>query len=125
MIVHTILYVADQNKSMEFYSSLLQQTPILHVPGMTQFQMSEKHVLGLMPEAGIKWLLGDALKKDPSSGSGIPRAELYISVQNPESYHDRALQLGAELLSPVQERNWGDRAGYVLDADGHVIAFSS
>jgi len=124
MIVHTILYVSDQTRSTDFYQKLLQIVPTLNVPGMTEFKLSDGHVLGLMPEAGIKRLLGDRLP-DPSPGNGIPRVELYLRVENPESFFNRALEFGANELSPILERNWGDRAGYVLDFDGHVIAFAS
>lgn len=47
MRVHTILYVADQNKSRDFYKHILGVDPILDVPGMTEFKMSESHVLAL------------------------------------------------------------------------------
>jgi lactoylglutathione lyase len=72
MIVHTILYVKDQQKSSRFYSELLKITAHLDVPGMTEFHLSEKHILGIMPEKGIKKLLGDAIP-DPESANGIPR----------------------------------------------------
>lgn len=124
MIAHTILYVSDQNKSTELYAFLLGFKPTLHVPGMTEFKLSESHILGLMPEAGIKRLLGDALP-DPSRGKGIPRVELYLRVESPETAFDRAIHLGLKSLSPVEPRDWGMRAGYVMDPDGHVIAFSS
>lgn len=124
MIVHTILYVADQNKSCDFYKAILRLEPQLHVPGMTEFKLSEKHILGLMPELGIKKLLGDKLP-DPSKASGVPRAELYIRVENPEPMFEEAVRLGAIALSPILERNWGGRAGYVMDTDGHVLALAT
>lgn len=124
MIVHTILYVAEQRRSTDFYKHLLGMDPILDVPGMTEFQLTESHILGLMPESGIKHLLGDQFP-DPCRGNGIPRVELYIRVANPESYFARAKEKAAIEVSPIIERNWGERAGYLLDPDGHVIAFSS
>ncbi|MCB0308852.1 MAG: hypothetical protein KDD50_02255 [Bdellovibrionales bacterium] len=93
MIVHTILYVADQKKSTDFYSLILELNPTLNVPGMTEFQLSEKHVLGLMPETGIKGLLGDKMP-DPKKASGVPRVELYMRVASPESYFERAKEFG-------------------------------
>lgn len=74
-----ILYVADQVKSTTFYKIILQRSPVLEVPGMTSFELSENVKLGLMPEAGIaKILLSKA--PDPEIGNGIPRCELYIHV---------------------------------------------
>jgi len=124
MIVHTILYVKDQKKSSNFYSEVLKIAPQLDVPGMTEFLLSEEHILGIMPEKGIKKLIGERLP-DPELANGIPRAELYFRVNNGEEYMFRAIELGAKLLSSFQLRNWGHSAGYVLDLDGHVLAFAT
>lgn len=53
---------------------MLACAPSLNVPGMTGFTLSANCVLGLMPEAGIKRLLGERLP-DPAQATGIPRAE--------------------------------------------------
>lgn len=122
--LHFILYVSDQAQSTSFYSQVLAQPPTLYVPGMTEFILSDNCVLGLMPEVGIKRLLGERLP-DPASGAGIPRAELYLVVDNPQAYHRRALELGAIELSGFALRDWGDWVAYSLDHDGHVLAFAS
>lgn len=124
MIVHTILYVADQDKSTDFYKQVFAMEPSLHVPGMTEFKLSENHILGLMPEKGIKRLLGNKIP-DSFAATGVPRAELYIRVQDPENMFSIALRLGAKELDSIKPRDWGGRAGYVMDHDGHVLAFST
>lgn len=68
-------------------------------------------------------LLGDRLP-DPAAAAGIPRAELYLFVSDPARYHARALECGASELSEPAPRGWGDVAAYVLDPDGHVLAFA-
>ncbi len=123
MKVNTILYVRDQKAATAFYSAVLGLEPSLDVPGMTEFQLSPGQVLGLMPEAGIKRLLGDAIA-DPAGARGIPRAELYFTVEDPEKRHALALANGARELSPFAARNWGDHAAYSADPDGHVLAFA-
>jgi len=120
---HFILYVEDQQRSAKFYRAVLGAEPVLDVPGMSEFRLSDEAVLGLMPERGIKRLLGDSLP-DPASARGIPRSELYLVVDNARIYHDRARANGAAELSPVQDRDWGHRVGYVLDPDDHVVAFA-
>ena len=120
---HFILYVGDQARSTAFYTEVLGVVPTLNVPGMTEFTLSDQCVLGLMPEAGIKRLLGEKLP-DPTKGRGVPHAELYVLVTQPEEYHRRALAAGAIELSPLQDRDWGQRAAYSLDPDGHVLAFA-
>lgn len=124
MKAHFILYVSDQKASTEFYKTVLGVEPQLDVPGMTEFALNDGCVLGLMPVRGIKRLLGEKLP-DPERAAGIPRAELYLKVDEPQVYHRRALERGAKELSPVDKRDWGDIAGYCLDPEGHVIAFAS
>lgn len=118
-----ILYVADQSKSRDYYSLVLGIKPSLDVPGMTQFALNSGCVLGLMPEKGIKRLLGDKLP-DPALASGTPRAEIYLTVADPAAYHERALSAGAKELAPLTAMGWGDTAAYSLDPDGHVLAFA-
>jgi len=118
-----ILYVADQQKSRDFYSAVLQKKPTLDVPGMTEFELSESLKLGLMPEAGIVKILLDKTPH-PASGNGIPRCELYILADNIEESFNTALSNGAKEISPVRDRDWGDTVGYVADTDGHVLAFA-
>lgn len=121
---HFILYVADQERSTTFYSNVLAIKPRLHVPGMTEFTLPGDAILGLMPIEGIRSLLGRALP-DPATAQGIPRAELYLLVADPQAWHSRALSAGATELSPLREQNWGHLAAYSLDLDGHVLAFAS
>ncbi|MBI2383105.1 MAG: VOC family protein [Gammaproteobacteria bacterium] len=120
---HFILYVADQARSTIFYKKVLGCEPRLDVPGMTEFSLPGGAVLGLMPEAGIRRLLGPSLP-DPADGAGIPRAELYLLVDQPRAFHERALAGGARELSPLLDRDWGHSAAYSLDPDGHVLAFA-
>ncbi len=120
---HFILYVTDQARATVFYSRALGLVPRLDVPGMTEFELPRGAVLGLMPEAGIRRLLGPALP-DPARGAGVPRAELYLVVDDAAEYHRKALAAGARELSAPAPRDWGHRAGYCLDPDGHVLAFA-
>jgi uncharacterized protein len=122
--VHFILYVADQARSAAFYTTVLATEPRLDVPGVSEFLLPGGAILGLMPENGIRELLGDALP-DPSLGRGIPRAELYLLVGDPDAFHQRAIACGATELNPLRHRDWGHAATYALDPDGHVLAFAA
>jgi len=122
MKAHLILYVADQQRSARFYAAALDAAPSLDVPGMTEFDVGGA-VLGLMPEAGIRRLLGPSLP-DPALAHGIPRAELYVVVDDARQAHARAILAGGKELSPVLPRDWGQGVGYLLDPDGHVVAFA-
>jgi len=118
---HFILFVADQAASARFYSSLLGKAPRLDVPGMTEFDLPGGVVLGCMPASGISRLLGPALP-DPAGAAGVPRCELYLVCADVQATLERALAAGATELSAVSARDWGDRVGYCLDPDGHVVA---
>ncbi|MDK9700133.1 MAG: lactoylglutathione lyase [bacterium] len=127
----TILYVADQQRSTEFYQQLLQQEPVLNVPGMTEFALFDNHSfkLGLMPERGITKLLHDP--KHPGKFPDLtkvtdksPRVELYLVLLNAHLYYEHAIELGATAISPIQLRNWGDYVAYASDPDGHILAFA-
>lgn len=120
--IEFILYVSDQVTATDFYSTVLGRRPTLHVPGMTEFDLGGA-ILGLMPVAGIKRLLGDALP-DPAAAAGVPRAELYLTLDDPAAFHARAIAAGARELSPLRPRDWGDEVAYSIDPDGHVLAFA-
>lgn len=124
MTAHLILYVADQARAAGFYSTVLGIQPRRDVPGMTEFELPGGAVLGLMPEAGIRKLLGPALP-DPAAARGTPRAELYLLVDDPALHLSLALDAGATLLSSLMPRGWGHHAAYCLDLDAHVLAFAS
>jgi hypothetical protein len=74
-----ILYVADQKKSKEFYEQVFEKAPALNVPGMTEFLLAPGIKLGLMPETGIAKIICPKMPL-PSSGTGIPRCELYLKT---------------------------------------------
>lgn len=79
--------------------------PVERVPGMSELRNNEETVIGLMPSAGIKHLLGD-------------------NLPDPESYYSRAILNGAKELSPFSVRHLGDEAAYSLDPEGHVLVFA-
>ncbi|MCO4746101.1 MAG: VOC family protein [Proteobacteria bacterium] len=122
MSAHFILYVADQAVSTAFYAEALGKQPRLDVPGMTEFELSEGAILGLMPVDGVAGLFEGAVHTGTRQHS---RAELYLRVEDPAAAHDRAVQAGATGLSPIQLRDWGDQAAYSRDPDGHILAFAS
>lgn len=122
-VAHFILYVRDARASAAFYREVLAVAPRLDVPGMTEFDLASGAVLGLMPEAGIARLLGEALPS-PAAARGVPRAELYLLVDEPGAFHARALAAGAAELSALAPRPWGHDAAYSLDPDAHVLAFA-
>jgi uncharacterized glyoxalase superfamily protein PhnB len=121
--IMTILYVADQKRSRDFYKNILGIEPSLDVPGMTEFALTENATLGLMPENGIASILGINVPH-PASGNGIPRCELYLYVEDPSACLENLVRAGGKSISASEKRGWGDTVSYGADPDGHVIAFA-
>ena len=121
--IQTILYVDHQEKSCVFYQNIFRRKADLNVPGMTEFNLANNFKLGLMPNKGIAKILEDKMPH-PDKGKGIPRCELYFYVEDIELEFNNALQNGATLISPISTRDWGDKACYFADLDGHIIAFA-
>jgi len=121
--IEFILYVANQKKSTAFYEHLLQTKPSLNVPGMTEFDLTNSVKLGLMPENGIAKIITPKMQH-PSKGSGIPRCELYLKVNNANDYFTRGIFAGGKIISALDIRDWGDEVCYIADIDGHIIAIA-
>lgn len=121
--VQFILYVADQAKSAAFYRTLLDRAPVLDVPGMTEFELGPGTKLGLMPEQGIARIISGPLPP-PAQGSGVPRCELYLTVDDLQEAMQRAVEAGATPVDAAADRDWGHRVAYYADNDGHVIALA-
>ncbi len=76
-----------------------------------------------MPETGIAKILQNKID-NPASGNGIPRCELYLYSDNIVADYENAISCNAKLISPIMDRDWGDKACYFADHDGHIIAFA-
>jgi predicted enzyme related to lactoylglutathione lyase len=113
-----ILYVADQARATAFYRHVLAAEPVLEVPGMTEFGL-DGAALGLMPVADMEDLLAGRIR----GGSG-QRCELYLRRADAPAVLARAVASGGELLDGLRDRSWGERVGYALDPDGHVLAIA-
>lgn len=120
---HTILYVKDQAKSALFYKLLLGRDAYLNVPGMTEFELTDNSILGLMPSSGIAKLLINKIN-EPEYFPGKPRAEIYLIVDDINKYIKNAKGAGAILLDDLKKRDWGHNAIYFEDLDGYIIAFA-
>lgn len=113
-----ILYVADQRRARDFYRRVLAAEPVLDVPGMTEFDLGGA-TLGLMPAASMEALLSGQIH----AGDG-QRCELYLRRGDAAAALARAADGGGRILDDLRDRSWGERAGYLLDPDGHVLALA-
>jgi uncharacterized protein len=114
-----ILYVADQGTARDFYRYVLGAEPVLDVPGMTEFDLGGA-TLGLMPAADMEALLSGQIRV----GSG-QRCELYLRRSDAPAALARAADSGGTVIDGLRDRSWGERVGYMLDLDGHVLAIAT
>lgn len=121
--IEIILYVKDQLRSKQFYENLFRCSPIIDVPGMSEFVLSENCKLGLMPNDGIAKIITPKTVH-PDLGNGIPRCELYLNVENIDFEFEHAVKIGATVIQPITDMDWGDKVCYFADPDGHIIAFA-
>jgi hypothetical protein len=77
--------------------------------------------LGLMPQENTRHFLGDDLGSR-TSRDGCPRAELYLTFDDAEPVVARLLARGVACVSPLSNRDWGDRAAYFQVLDGYILA---
>jgi PhnB protein len=52
--------------------------------------------------------------------AGEPSASMYIYVPDADAVVARAVEAGATVIAPVQDREWGDRLGGFRDPFGHI-----
>ena len=65
----------------------------------------------------------DLLARQIRGGTG-QRCELYLRRADAPAALARASAAGGKLLDGLQDRSWGERVGYALDPDGHVLALA-
>jgi catechol 2,3-dioxygenase-like lactoylglutathione lyase family enzyme len=119
----TILYVRDLEQAAGLYDRVFRWRKTVDAPVYVEFEVAPQARLGLMPQGHTGSFLGRDLG-DRRFEDGCPRAEVYIRVSDALPVVARLEAEGLEALSPLQERDWGDRAAYFLDPDGYVLAIA-
>lgn len=118
-----IIYVDNLDKTKMFYEILFNIIPIIDQPSMCEFELPNGLTLGIMPKSSIVKLFGeDYIFNDNKKNN--PKFELYFQVDDPETFHKKAMNLGALELRKFEEMDWGDRAAYSINHDGHILAFA-
>lgn len=116
-LTHTIVYVTDMNRSVEFYRdrlglSLRRQTPI-----WTEFDTGST-ILALHatpPDAAA----------NPVTTSPVPGAgQIGLTVPDLDEFHERLFAAEVRCTRPPQREEFGTRIAHYLDPDGMAIAVS-
>jgi uncharacterized glyoxalase superfamily protein PhnB len=122
---YTILYVADVAASLDFYERALgQRRRFLHESGQyaeldtgdTALALAS-HTLAAANLPGVRLTGADR--------AGPPAFEVCFVTAGVQAAFDRAIEGGAESVSPPQTKPWGQDVAYVRDPDGNLVELAS
>lgn len=85
-------------------------------------------VIGLTEDAGTDWILffGTEVREVQLSVMALDvkagiHPDVSIEVDDVDAVHDRAVRVGAEIVYPLTDEEWGLRRFFVRDPNGAVI----
>jgi catechol 2,3-dioxygenase-like lactoylglutathione lyase family enzyme len=119
----TILYVKDLTRARAFYDSVFGCVKTVDEPVYVEYAVGPGIRIGLMPQTHTRSFLGEELG-GRRFADGTPRAELYLRFESAAEILERLEIAGGRCVSPLSDRDWGDRAAYYLDLDGYVLAIA-
>lgn len=122
---YTILYVSDVAASLDFYERALgQRRRFLHESGQYAELDTGGTALALaaheLAAANVPALFGPSERRDAP-----PSFEVCFVTRGVQAAFDRAVEEGAEAVSPPQRKPWGQEVAYVRDPDGNLVEIAS
>jgi lactoylglutathione lyase len=113
---YVILYVADLDRALGFYRTLL---------GVEGERRSETYAEIRLANAKLGFYLRDALPdligRPGGSGPDAPDAEVLFVVDDVDAQADRLRVAGVRILTGPVDRPWGHRTLHLEDPDGHLV----
>jgi catechol 2,3-dioxygenase-like lactoylglutathione lyase family enzyme len=122
---YTILYVSDVAASLDFYERALgQRRRFLHESGQyAELDTGDTALAFAAHELAAANLPGVYRSEE---GAGIrPAFEVCFVTDHVQAAFDRAIEQGAESVSPPQTKPWGQDVAYVSDPDGNLVELAS
>ncbi|MFI8849229.1 VOC family protein [Streptomyces sp. NPDC053499] len=120
--LHPKLLVSDADAAIDFYAKALGATVTLRVADDEGVVNHAELTLGSAVLA-----LAQSVQEwgwhDPVSVGGSP-VLITAGVADPDGTAERMVQLGGELVIPVEDRPYGKRQGRVRDPFGHLWVIS-
>jgi uncharacterized glyoxalase superfamily protein PhnB len=109
------LVVAGADEALKFYTRAFGGTV------SERFADDSGQVMHAMVQAGpVKFAVKDADTVDAApDGGGLP-VIMAVYVTDPDAVAERMVEGGAEVLFPVVDHDYGDRAGRLRDPFGHL-----
>ncbi|CAA7389659.1 unnamed protein product [Spirodela intermedia] len=110
---YTVVYVTDVAESLEFYAKAF---------GYEIRRLDESHRWGEL-EHETDDLTG--IVHPAASAGERPPLELCFVYTDVDAAYQRAVENGAVPVSAPEEKEWGQKVGYVRDLDGIVVRLGS
>jgi lactoylglutathione lyase len=122
---YTILYVSDVEASLDFYERALgQRRRFLHESGQYAELDTGNTALAFAAHELAAASLPGVYR--PEERPGIrPAFEVCFVTDNVQAAFDRAIEEGAEAVSGLQTKPWGQDVAYVRDPDGNLVEIAS
>ncbi len=114
------LGVADMRTSIAFYEALGFSRKFRATGEAVAFFDTGSSVLGLYPWDDLGAEAGLPAGPRPETFRGLTLAWNCRSIEEVDRALQLALSIGATLLKPAQDTDYGGYAGYFADPDGHV-----
>ncbi len=65
----------------------------------------------------------DEVMTTPRDIGGRETQSAYVIVEDPVAHHERAVAAGAEIVMPLEDRDYGGRGYSCRDLEGHIWSF--
>lgn len=78
-----------------------------------------------VPGGGIVMLGTEPAGGDPQWGEHAGMSWLYISIEDPEALHARAVAAGAAIVRELQDTEYGSREFSARDPEGNIWSFGT
>ena len=117
------LYVSDAAHAIEFYQQIFGATEVMRMGdpsgkiGHAEIKVGGSHIMlaDEFPEM-------DSRSPQSLGGSSVG---LLLYVEDADAVVERAVAAGAKLLSPLEDKFYGDRMGKLQDPFGHIWAIAT
>ncbi|MGD0665635.1 MAG: VOC family protein [Rhabdochlamydiaceae bacterium] len=118
---HTIFYVKDVLKTVQFYESAFGIKPkFVHESNAYAELMTDGVTLGFASEELGRMNFPKGFQ--PNTLDKAPQAcEIALTTNDPAKYYKQALKSGAVDLTPPTLKPWGQIVAYVRDPNGILI----
>lgn len=109
------LVVEGADRALDFYTRAFGGTVT------ERFADELGHIIHAMVQAGpARFTVKDADPVDAAPGGGGQSVIMAMYVSDPDAVAARMVEGGAEVLFPVSDHDYGDRAGRLRDPFGHI-----